>query len=254
MKIFDRYIIQSFLRNYLLSFVVLVGLYMALDMVFNFDELARGASGQGDGGTTARSILGLIANIAEFYFYQTFYFFVQLSGVIPVVAAAFTLVRMMRFNELTAMLAAGVPMVRIAIPIVLAGMAMSVLLVVDQELIIPNVADKLVRDHDEVGRSRASSFPISALEDASGSILLAARYDPPGLDQDGRRVQATMEEMDVVEFNEQREPIAHIQGQVGRLRTGRLAPHRWLSPDGPAPQRPDIQHPHHPLGERPRAQ
>lgn len=214
MKIFDRYIVRSFLRNYLLSFVVLVGLYIALDMVFNFDELTRGASMQGaDPDTSTFSIVSLIFNIAEFYFYQMFAFFVQLSGVIPVVAAAFTLVRMMRFNELTAMLAAGVPMVRIAIPVVLAGVVMSVLLVVDQELIIPNITHKLIRQHDDVGQARAASFRVAALEDSAGSLLMAARYNPPGFDRDGTRLPATIEELDVIEFDKQRDPVSHIQAR-----------------------------------------
>ncbi len=41
MKILDRYVILSFLRNYLISFLVLVGMYVVLDMMFNIDELAE---------------------------------------------------------------------------------------------------------------------------------------------------------------------------------------------------------------------
>ncbi len=210
MKIFDRYIVVNFLRNYLLSFIVLIGLYITLDMVFNFDELTRASASQGSESAGASSTLWLIGSIADFYFYQMFAFFVQLSGIIPVVAAGFTLIRLMRYNELTAMLAAGVPMIRIALPVVLTGMMMSVLLVVDQELIIPNITHKLVRDHDEVGMARASSFPINALEDSAGSLLLAAKYDPPGVDRNGRRLPAAMEEVDIIEFDENRQPVAHI--------------------------------------------
>ena len=39
MKILDRYVLVTFLKNYLISFMVLVGLYILLDLVFNFDEL-----------------------------------------------------------------------------------------------------------------------------------------------------------------------------------------------------------------------
>ena len=41
MKILDRYILIAFLKNYLISLMVLIGLYVVLDMVFNFDELAE---------------------------------------------------------------------------------------------------------------------------------------------------------------------------------------------------------------------
>ncbi len=206
MKIFDRYIVVSFLRNYVLSFIVLVGLYIALDMVFQFDELTKGdpsASGE-------MSAIALTYNIAEFYFYQTFVFFVQLSGVIPVAAAAFTLVRMMRFNELTAMLAAGVPIHRIAVPIVLAGVGLNALLIIDQELVIPNITHKLTRQHEEVGQTRGKSFSITALEDEAGSLLMAANYNPPGFDA-GASLPPSMDAIDVIEFNKAREPVAHVQ-------------------------------------------
>src|SRR5688572_31059464 len=41
MKILDRYVISTFVKNYLISFFVLVGMYVILDMVFNFDELVE---------------------------------------------------------------------------------------------------------------------------------------------------------------------------------------------------------------------
>ena len=144
MRILDRYIIVSFLKNYLISFMVLVGLYIVLDMIFKFDKLTRGAGlvGAGEGGaavalTGMEILLRLMHDIGGYYFWQMFVFFVHLSGVIPVVAAAFTLMRLSRFNELTAMLAAGTPLLRIAAPVIFVGIVLNVLLVVDQELIIP---------------------------------------------------------------------------------------------------------------------
>src|SRR5438105_15515623 len=85
MKILDRYVLVTFLKNYLISFMVLIGLYIVLDMVFNFDELAKVQSRTGPGGVS--SMLTLLRGIADYYFYQTFRIFVHLSGVIPVVAA-----------------------------------------------------------------------------------------------------------------------------------------------------------------------
>lgn len=217
MKIFDRYIIGSFLRNYLLSFIVLVGLYIALDMIFNFDELTRGAMPQGGSaqqtGASLMQVFGIIANIADYYFYQMFAFFVQLSGVIPVTAAAFTLMRMMRFNEMTAMLAAGVPMLRIAAPVIAIGAVMSGLVAIDEELIIPNIAHKLVRQHGEAGQARGAAFPVSGLEDSAGSLLFAGRYTPAGYDRTGALAPPMMQEVDILEFNKDRQPIAATQAR-----------------------------------------
>ena len=110
MKILDRYVISTFLKNYLIAFFVLIGLYITLDMVFNFDELVQvQEKAGGDVRSGIDSALLVIRAAGDYYFYQLFYIFVQLSGMIPVVAAAFTLIRLSRFNELSAMLSAGVP-------------------------------------------------------------------------------------------------------------------------------------------------
>src|SRR5206468_10597936 len=41
MKILDRYVLFTFIKNYLISLLALLGLYVVLDMVFSFDELAE---------------------------------------------------------------------------------------------------------------------------------------------------------------------------------------------------------------------
>src|SRR3712207_4635393 len=151
MKIIDRYVLWSFLKNYLISFMVLVGMYVVLDMVFNFDELV---DVKGTGDTGRGDVLRTVAGIADFYFYQAFLFFVYLSGMIPVVAAAFTLMRLSRFNELTAVLAAGVPLLRVAMPIIIASGVLNALLIGDQELIIPRMIPQLSRSHDDLSKAR----------------------------------------------------------------------------------------------------
>lgn len=209
MNTFDRYIIRSFLKNYCLCFIVLVGLYVLLDVVLKFDELTRGAQAAGDstGSTGLFALISLVANIFDYYFYQTFLFFVQLAGVIPVAAAAFTLFRMTRSNELTAMLAAGVPLLRIAAPVIVVGVVLNGLLIVDQELLVPRMINKLSRDANEISRDTGSSFSIPFMQDQAGSLLMAARYTPPAKPGD----VPVMERVDIIERNADFEPIAHIE-------------------------------------------
>ena len=77
MKILHRYILFSFLRNYAIATLVLLGLYIVLHMVFQFDEVVElGQTSQASGQTTWQ----LVASIADFYFFQSFLFYVQLSG------------------------------------------------------------------------------------------------------------------------------------------------------------------------------
>src|SRR6476469_3882377 len=202
MKILDRYILVSFLKNWAISFMVLVGMYMVLDMVFNFDDLVRMKPGETT--TAAGTVFSVFYNVANYYFFQSFLFFNHLSGIIPVVAAAFTLMRLSRFNELTAVLAAGVPLLRIAMPIVLAGVVLNGLMIADQELVIPAMLPKLTRSHDDVHRSDVKSFAIQAMQDNARGLLYAGRYTPPA-----GGGPAVMETVDVIERGEAGTPAGN---------------------------------------------
>src|SRR5436305_6063699 len=165
MKILDRYVLVTFIKNYLISFMVLIGLYVVLHMMFNFDELNQ-VRAQSAGGM--EQLVSTVSVISSFYFYQTFVIFVQLSGIIPVVAASFTLLRMSRFNELSAILAAGVPLLRVAMPVILCGVVINFLLLpIDQELLVPNMIHKITPHVDELAGKQQRTFPIKAMQDES---------------------------------------------------------------------------------------
>jgi lipopolysaccharide export system permease protein len=209
MKLIDRYIAVSFVKNYLISFLVLVGMYVVLDMIFNFDELVEINARPDLTGMAA--LLNLLQYIADFYFYQMFQFFVHLSGIIPVVAASFSLVRMVRFNELSALLSAGVPLQRIAMPILIAGMGLNGLLWIDQEYIIPNIIPQLTRRHNYGASIDANAFQVSAMRDVvTGAKLFVGRYVP--VPPDGR---ARMDYVSIVLVDEGNQPLAHIKADMG---------------------------------------
>jgi lipopolysaccharide export system permease protein len=191
-------------------------------MVFNFDELAEVQARANVSGFA--SVLLLLRSIGDYYFFQTFRIFVHLSGIIPIVAAAFTLIRMTRFNELTASLAAGVPLLRTAMPIIIAAMVLNVLLVVDQELLIPQMIPKLVRKHDEIQQSNLKTFAVRAMQDESRGLLNVARYHPPA--ESGN---AWMEQVDVIKFDEGFMPVAHILADKGEWSAKSKA---WLLTNG----------------------
>ena len=204
MKILDRYVLLSFLRDYLISFLVLIGTYIVLDMVIAFDELFEFR------GVQQLSSFDVAWAIADYYFHQAFLIFVHLSGVIPVVAAAFTLIRMSRFNELSAILAAGVPLLRVAAPILIATVALQVLLAVDQEVIIPRMVAKLTPAKDEIYRtSSAKSFPVQAMQDEFNALLFAGKYEEPG----GDKTRAILREVDIIERDAELRPLAHTTAE-----------------------------------------
>jgi len=201
MKIIDRYVLGSFVKNYLISLMVLLGMYVALDMVFNFGNLTQSLSS-----SESYTIWRMIYDIGNFYFYRAFSFFVQLSGMIAVVAAAFTMMRLSRFNEMTALLAAGMPMYRIAMPVIVAGVVLNVILLpIDQEVIIPRMIPKLMREHGDVHESTLRMYPVNMMEDPNGGLFNAARYIPPKGPSPAR-----IEYLDVIERDSSFRPVAHV--------------------------------------------
>ena len=203
MKTIDRYVLATFVKNWAITFMVLVGMYMVLDMVFNIDNLTSfKADPAAEATLTAWAVVG---NIADYYFHHGFLFFNQLAGIIPVVAAAFTLIRLSRFNELTAVLAAGVPLLRVAAPILIAGLVLNGLVIVNQELVIPRMAHKLTRDHNDIHGSSDDDQPIIAMQDERNALLYAGRYFVP---RDGQ--PATMKDVDVVERDAEGQPLGKL--------------------------------------------
>src|SRR3954470_18508203 len=202
MKILDRYVISTFLKNYFIAFFVLIGMYVTLDMVFNFDELVQ-VQDRTIVTSGFDSAIVVIKAAADYYFYQIFTIFVQLSGMIPVVAAAFTLIRLSRFNELSAMLSYGVPLPRVPSPIIIVSLVLNGLLLLDQELLIPSIIPKLVRSRQEAGQETTSKdFQIPAMQDEHNAILNVARYRP------GER--PVMYEFTLVERNRELLPTAMV--------------------------------------------
>jgi lipopolysaccharide export system permease protein len=241
MRLLDRYVLITFVKNYLISFMVLVGLFITLDMVFNFDEFAEVQGRAADAGGGGASSLALLRNIVDFYAHQTFLIFAHLSGVIPVVAAAFTIVRLTRFNELTAVLAAGVPLLRVATPMIIVGVVLNlVLLPINQELIIPNMIPELTRKHDKIGQA-PTSFPIRAMTDGQSALLVAGQYHPPD-----KQRGAWMEQVNVVTHDPEFQPVslltadrAEWDAAAGHWRltnghvVGGLLPHEVRTPPEP---------------------
>jgi lipopolysaccharide export LptBFGC system permease protein LptF len=210
LKLLDKYILTLFLKNYVISLTVLIGLYVVMDMVFKFDQIVT--VNKTSNGDAISNVITIVKDLWDWYFYQAFLIFTQMSGIIPVVAAAFTLMRLSRFNELTAFIAAGVPMIRLARPIIVSAVLLNGLLVVDQEVILPTMIPKLVRTHDDLHKDVAdTSFGIKSMQVDERSLLVAARYHPPT-----KTTQAYMEDMDVLERNENLETTGHLSASIAR--------------------------------------
>jgi len=166
MKKLDKYIAKNFLIGYVISLFVLVGLRIIVDLFVNIDEF-----------TEHRDLAAaeVIKNIFTYYGLNSTLYFRDFAGFITVIAAVFSLGKMVRNNEFVAMMASGVSLKRLIMPIIVLALMLTALLVADQELIIPSLADKLVRSEDDLpGRE---SYDVWFISDSNGSLICSQRFD-----------------------------------------------------------------------------
>src|SRR5947209_6476090 len=98
MRIIDRYLLRQFLQVFFICFVSFDGLYIVIDAFSNLDEFLHYAESEGTVG-------GIII---EFYLYRSLFLFERMSSMLTMITGMFTVTWIQRYNELTALTAAGV--------------------------------------------------------------------------------------------------------------------------------------------------
>ena len=170
-RILDRYVASEFMVSYLNAICVVLLLRVILDLFIMFDEFVERGAGE-----IAPGAMVIFAKILRYYGPQLLWYFRDFSGTIIVLASVFALARMARNNEFTAVLASGISLKRLIAPIVLLAFVFNLFTIIDQEFILPNLADKLVRRHDEMDKLRPAFFYL--MPDRDGALLSAQQFDP----------------------------------------------------------------------------
>ncbi len=166
MKLLDKYVAKNFLVGYGIAFCVLIGLRIIIDLFVNLDEFTE---------HVGLGVFAIVGNILSFYFLHTLLYFRDFAGMITVVAAAFSLGKMIRFNELVAVMASGVSLKRVIMPIIVLSFLLTGLLVIDQEILIPPLSDKLVRGQDALPGNE--KYDVWFIDDDSGSLICTEEFD-----------------------------------------------------------------------------
>jgi len=160
MTIIDRYLLRQFIKTFVVCYLSLTGLYIVFDAFTNLESFLRAAE---EGG-------GLFGLMAEFYGYKAVLFFDRTAGLLALVSAMFTVSWIQRHNEMTALMSAGVSRVRIAVPIMAAAVAISLMGAANRELVIPNYRNEMARTpHDLLGNKKQS---LDARYDNQTDILM----------------------------------------------------------------------------------
>lgn len=163
--------LKGFAFSFLVVYVSMVGLTVMVDMVVNIDEFLKG-------GVEERAISGwaLLSHVAGYYFFRLFEYFQWLCGAAMLVGGAFAVARLNKHNELVAFKASGVSVYRLLAPIFAAGAVVSAIYVVNQEIIIPGIIDRLVAERST--RKLTSGFEIKYVRDSNNALISAPVYLP----------------------------------------------------------------------------
>ncbi len=190
--IIDRYMLRQFVHVLAICFLSLVGLYIVIDAFGHLDHFIDYADKHGN----------LLGTLATFYAYRTMAFFDRTSGVLALVAAMFTVTWIQRHHEMTALMAAGIPRLRVMRPVIVAAILVSVVAAANRELVIPQIRQHLALDSKNLGGERESI--MQSRFDSQTDVLIGGDkividgrriigpnfVMPTGLDTYGQQLQA----------------------------------------------------------------
>jgi lipopolysaccharide export system permease protein len=147
---FDRYLLRLFIRVLLVCLVSITGLYIVVDSCNNLDEfLGYGKK------------MGFLQVLAGYYGARVPWFFDRISGLLALVAAMFAVTWLQRSNEMTALLAAGIPKSRIVKPLIAAAIVVSLFAAANREFVIPANRSSLLRNaQDWLGNVACNVDPV----------------------------------------------------------------------------------------------
>jgi lipopolysaccharide export system permease protein len=151
MKIIDRQMVRAYLKSYAICFTSLLSLYIVIDLFTNIEDFTQAKQG----------FFEVVRHIGTYYMYRSPKIFDLLSEAMVLMAAMFTVAWMQRNNELLPLLSAGISTHRVVRPVILSACLMLGLTVLNQELIIPNIAHHLINERADAGGDQDVSQPWS---------------------------------------------------------------------------------------------
>lgn len=126
----DKYIVKAFVPSFIVCMFAICGIYIVVDAIQKIDDfIEMGAKAF----TMATHYYALMLPV----------FISQLFPAITLISVSLVLVRFVKNNEILAMQVAGINLYRIMLPIFIVSVFLSFLAVLNQELIIPKLAEEL---------------------------------------------------------------------------------------------------------------
>lgn len=176
MRVLDKYVIKNFLIGYFIAASVLIGMCVVIDLFVNLDEFAELAEELAERAEHTENATNiLLQNVLSYYGAQSALYFRDFAGIIIVIAAVFSLGKMTRNNELVAVMASGVSLKRVITPIIILAILLTGLSIIDQEIVIPRLARRLIHSHDSLPGEEV--YELWFMNDSKGSLICTKNFD-----------------------------------------------------------------------------
>ncbi len=165
---FDRYLFARMLHTFLVFFVATYGLYIVIDLFTNIDAFQAEAQSAADAvrkaGGQAWSdqdlMLDMVRRIGQYYAYRLSDF-LELAGPILVTMSAVAVLGLMeKHSESHPVLAAGVPAFRLLKPFLIGAAVLNGLLILNQEVVMPNIAVQLQTPRGKDHATKQQVIPV----------------------------------------------------------------------------------------------
>lgn len=164
MNTFDRYLLKRFWHVAAVGFVAAYGLYVVFDAFTNIDDFQARTAGQGTHVTILRMV--------QHYFFQAFPFFDLIGPILIVLSVMAVFAFLQRQNEIYPILSAGIPTWRLAVPVTVGAISILFLLTVNQEVIIPEVANRLQAPR---GTNKSTGHAVQTTRDHGTNIEISGQ-------------------------------------------------------------------------------
>ncbi|HEX6984013.1 MAG TPA: LptF/LptG family permease [Planctomycetaceae bacterium] len=165
MTTFDLYLLRRFLHTFVILFVTLFGLYVVIDGFTNVDGFQEGAE----------SAVVVLRRMASYYGYQSSLLFDLMGPTVAVASVMVVSALLVKNSEYQPILAAGVPLARLAVPFVAGLLLVTAATVANQEFVIPRIAHKLQGPRSELKAVMQDVTP--QIDYATGIVIEGASLD-----------------------------------------------------------------------------
>lgn len=153
------------------------------------------------------SVFGVGVIMLDWYVPMLLLIYTFIAGLLVVGGMGFTLAQMLRNRELTALLASGISMHRIAMPMMVVGIGLCLLTLPIQEFLLPPVAQKLIRSKGSMSQGTIEQFPVYLTPDDRGALLTASSFD---------RATSRMTDVVILERDETGRAVRRISAQLAQ--------------------------------------